>query len=37
MGQHEGGKDRQGEGALERLEKEQEKEKGDGDGGGGDR
>ena len=32
MGQHEGGKDKEGEGALDELVKEKEKEK---DGGGG--
>ncbi len=36
MGQHEGGKDRAGEGALEGLEREKEEEKeGRGEGGGG--
>ncbi|CAF9928093.1 MAG: hypothetical protein ALECFALPRED_003949 [Alectoria fallacina] len=33
MGQHEGGQDKQGEGALDELEKEKEKEKEFGGGG----
>lgn len=33
MGQHEGGQDKQGEGALDKLEKEKEKAKDDGGGG----
>lgn len=35
MGQHEGGQDKQGEGALDKLEKEMEKEKDEESGGGG--
>ena len=39
MGQHDGGRDRQGEGALERLEGEKKREKNEGgegeEGGGG--
>lgn len=33
MGQHEGGQDKQGEGALDQLEKEKEEAKEDGGGG----
>ena len=35
MGQHDGGRDRQGEGALERLEEEKKGEKKGGEEGGG--
>ncbi|CAF9910509.1 hypothetical protein IMSHALPRED_009216 [Imshaugia aleurites] len=35
MGQHEGGQDKQGEGALDKLEKEKEKDKDKESGGGG--